>query len=89
MKITILFRSETSSASCGISTPSVWERPFAVPIFIPTSSIAGVRFEAEVATDVYNGAIRTANPVSAQLSIFQWDAAAPRISFFGMFQPLN
>ena len=87
MKHTILFRTETSSTSCGISTSFVWGRFLGIPSFIPAISFARVRFEAEVATNVYNGAIRTVNYVSAQLAIFQWDAAAPTSSFFGTFQP--
>jgi len=81
MNRTILFRTETNSTSCGISTPFMWERLPGIPILIPAHSFSGVRFEADVVSDVYNGAIQTANRLCAPPSISQWDAAAPPVSF--------
>ena len=84
MSITVLGRTETSSASRGISIPFAWERLIGIPSLIPALSVAGVWVEAEVASDVCNGAIRTAAFAFAPLIIFQRDAAAPPLSLVAL-----
>jgi len=80
MSRTVLIGTETSSASCGISIPFAWERLIGIPSSIPAASFAGVWFEAEVPSDVCNGAIRTADYVFAPRMFSHRDAAAPHDS---------
>ena len=68
-----------------------WEQLFGIPIFLIALSFAGVWFEAEVASDVRNGAIQTVSLMFAPGFVLDWDAAAPPIFPFGLevVQPSN